>query len=60
MGYTYVIDLDLKSFFDTVNHEHLLRQLARRIQDRRVLKLINQILKTKIADGEEIIKPRKG
>ncbi len=46
-GYTYVIDLDLKSFFDTVNHEHLLRLLARRIQDRRVLKLINQILKTK-------------
>ncbi len=60
MGYTYVIDLDLKSFFDTVNHEHLLRLLARHIQDRRVLKLINQILKTKIVDGEEIIKPRQG
>lgn len=60
MGYTYVIDLDLKSFFDTVNHAYLLRLLARRIKDCRVLKLINRILKTKIVDGEEIIKPRQG
>lgn len=46
MGYTYVIDLDLKSFFDMVNHEFLLQVLSNRIKDKRVLKLINKIHKT--------------
>lgn len=60
MGYTYVIDLDLKSFFDMVNHEFLLQVLSNRIKDKRVLKLINKILKTEIIDGMELIKPSKG
>ncbi len=36
-GYTEAVDCDLKSFFDTVNHERLLNLLARRITDSRVL-----------------------
>ena len=60
MGYSYVIDLDLKSFFDTVNHEFLLHLLAKRIKDKRVLRLVNKILKTEIIDKDEHIKPVQG
>lgn len=41
-----VIDLDLKSYFDTIRHDLLLSRLARRIQDDDVLRLCKLILKT--------------
>jgi RNA-directed DNA polymerase len=41
-----VIDLDLKSYFDTVRHDLLLAKLARRVQDDDVLWLCKRILKT--------------
>jgi RNA-directed DNA polymerase len=41
-----VIDLDLKSYFDTVRHDLLLSQLARRIQDDDLLWLCKRILKS--------------
>ena len=44
-GYTQAVDCDLKSFFDTVNHERLLNLLARRISDKRVLQLIGRYLR---------------
>jgi len=44
-GYTQAVDCDLKSFFDTVNHERLLNLLARRITDQRVLQLIGRYLR---------------
>jgi len=44
-GYTYVVDLDLEKFFDRVNWDVLFSRLRRRIQDRRVLKLIHRILR---------------
>ena len=44
-GYTEAVDCDLKSFFDTVNHERLLTLLARRVADKRVLRLIGRYLR---------------
>jgi RNA-directed DNA polymerase len=44
-GLTRVIDVDLKSYFDNVRHHLLLRKLAMRVQDRKVLHLVKQILK---------------
>jgi len=44
-GYTQAVDCDLKSFFDTVNHERLMNLLARRITDKRVLRLIGRYLR---------------
>ena len=59
-GYCYVVDLDISKFFDTVSHGKILRLLSEKIEDGRVISLINKILKTKIIDGNLIIIPDKG
>ena len=43
-GRRYVVDVDLEKFFDRVNHDVLMGRLAKRIEDRRVLKLIRGYL----------------
>jgi RNA-directed DNA polymerase len=44
-GLRYAADCDLKSFFDTVHHGLLMNRLARRMADRRVLRLIGRYLR---------------
>jgi len=44
-GYRWGVDCDLKSYFDTVNHELLMREIRKRISDKRVLKLIRKYLR---------------
>lgn len=41
-GYTWVLDADLKRYFDTIPHDQLLALLGRKISDRRVLALVRQ------------------
>jgi group II intron reverse transcriptase/maturase len=43
-GYTWVVDMDLEKFFDRVNHDILMARVARKIKDKRVLKLIRHYL----------------
>jgi len=43
-GRRWVVDLDLEKFFDRVNHDILMSRLARRIKDKRVLRLIRSYL----------------
>lgn len=43
-GYKYVVDLDMKAYFDTVNHDKLMYFVEKRITDKRVLRLIRQYL----------------
>ncbi|MBE0490581.1 MAG: group II intron reverse transcriptase/maturase [Halomonas sp.] len=43
-GHRWVVDLDLKAFFDRVNHDLLMARVARRIHDKRVLRLIRRYL----------------
>src|SRR6202048_2786751 len=43
-GYGVVVDLDLKKFFDRVNHDVLMSRLARRIGDTRLLRIIRRFL----------------
>ena len=43
-GYGWVIDLDLEKFFDRVNHDKLMGQIAKRVDDKRLLKLIRAFL----------------
>lgn len=43
-GYEIVVDLDLEKFFDRVNHDILMSRLARRIGDKRLLRIIRRFL----------------
>jgi len=49
-GYRWVVDADLKSYFDTIPHEGLMKQVARRISDRDLLELIGQFLKQPVQE----------
>lgn len=50
-GYKIVVDIDLEKFFDRVNHDKLMYLLARRITDKRLLKLIRQFLESGVMIG---------
>ena len=47
-GREWVVDIDLKSFFDKINHDRLMQRLSKGIGDKRLLRLIRKFLKTGI------------
>jgi group II intron reverse transcriptase/maturase len=59
-GYSHVVDLDLAQFFDRVNHDYLMNELSRKIQDKRVLKLIHKILRADIQEQGELTPCKQG
>ena len=50
-GLTRIIDLDLRAYFDNVQHSLLLAKVARRVQDALVMRLLRMILKSTGAKG---------
>lgn len=50
-GYRYVVDADLKSYFDTIPHDKLMKRVREHVADGRVLKLIQSFLEAKIMEG---------
>jgi RNA-directed DNA polymerase len=50
-GGRWVVDLDLEQFFDRVNHDVLMARLARRIEDKRILRLIRRYLQAGLLEG---------
>ncbi len=59
-GYIWVVDADLKSYFDTIPHKELMRQLESKISDGKLLDLIESYLKQDIVDGLERWTPETG
>src|SRR5215467_5030047 len=50
-GCGWVIDLDLEKFFDRVNHDKLMGQIAKRVEDKRLLKLIRAFLNAGVMEN---------
>jgi RNA-directed DNA polymerase len=50
-GYRWVVDLDLEKFFDRVNHDILVGRIAKRVRDRRVLRLIRAFLNAGVLEN---------
>jgi RNA-directed DNA polymerase len=57
-GWQVVVDVDLEKFFDRVNHDVLMDRLAKRIDDKAVLRLIRRYLMAGIMDGGVVMEER--
>ncbi len=55
-GHEWVVDIDLKSFFDRVNHQRLMSRLAERVDDKQLLVLIGRMLRAQVImpDGVKV------
>ena len=59
-GYRYAVDADLSKFFDTVNHNLLMRCVEKRVKDKRVLKLIRKYLQAGVMNDGRCEPTRQG
>jgi len=50
-GKEWVVDIDLENFFGTINHDRLMATLAKKINDKRVLRLIGMTLRSGVMDN---------
>src|SRR5580692_878397 len=50
-GYSWVVDLDLEKFFDRANHDKLMGQIAKRVEDKRLRKLIRAFLNAGVMEN---------
>ncbi len=54
-GYEWVVDLDLEKFFDRVHHQRLVARLETKVRDRRLIALIQRMLKAKVVMPEGVV-----
>jgi RNA-directed DNA polymerase len=56
----WIVDADIRSFFDAVNHEWLIRFMEHRIGDKRILRLIRKWLKAGVLEGTMLTTSESG
>jgi RNA-directed DNA polymerase len=59
-GYFYVVDADLKSYFDTIPHDRLMERLQTKIADGTLLSMIQSFLQAQILDEAQQWTPEEG
>lgn len=59
-GKDWVVDIDLQSFFDEVNHDILMNKVGKKIRDKRVLKLLGKYLRAGVFEDGEVSRSNKG
>lgn len=59
-GKNWVVDLDMAEFFDRVNHDILMRKIAKTIRDKRVLRLIGKYLRAGVMQSGVVIRMEQG
>lgn len=59
-GYTWVVDADIKSYFDSIPHDKLMKEVEEQIADGRILEMIEGYLKQGIMDGLKEWEAEKG
>jgi retron-type reverse transcriptase len=60
-NYNYLVEADIKGYFDNINHEWLLKMLAERIDDKALLWLIGKWLKAGVLDTDgKVLHPVTG
>jgi RNA-directed DNA polymerase len=59
-GHLYVVDVDIRKYFDTIPHEPLLARVGKQIADGRVLTLLRQFLKQGVMEQGQYHEPEAG
>lgn len=59
-GYTWVVDADLRSYFDTIDHERLLARVREKVSDGRVLALLESFLEQEVIEDMAAWTPEEG
>jgi RNA-directed DNA polymerase len=59
-GYTWVVDIDLAQFFDTVHHDRLMERMKQTVTDKRVLRLVNAYLKAGVMVNGVVVETTEG
>ena len=59
-GYKYTVDVDLKSYFDTIPHDRLVKELRKHVADNSVIGLVEKFLQAQVLDGMDHWTPVAG
>lgn len=59
-GYTWTVDIDLANYFDTVNHDRLIRRLSQTVKDSRVISLVRKYLVSGVMINGVVTETQKG
>jgi RNA-directed DNA polymerase len=59
-GFSWVVDMDVEKFFDRVNHDKLMNEVAKRVTDRRVLRIIRRFLEAGVLEHDALHETTEG